>query len=72
MKRLIGIVLIVLSIAMGVLGIQKLQNSGGSVEIAGLELSAQDKSAKTQGFVYLGLGLVLLPVGGSIVRKSNA
>ncbi|GAB5555684.1 MAG: hypothetical protein Sapg2KO_52750 [Saprospiraceae bacterium] len=69
MKRIIGIILIVIGLGLGIKGAQDISNSGGSVEIAGLELSAEDSGAKTQGMVFVGLGIILLVVGGSIVRK---
>jgi hypothetical protein len=69
MKKTIGIILIVLGVVLGVLGAQDISDSGGSVEIAGIELSAQDEGAKTQGMVFVGLGVVLLVVGGSMMRR---
>lgn len=63
MKKIVGIILIIISLGLGYTGVNKVANSGESVEIVGIELSASDNDAKTTGFIYLGLAVVLL-IGG--------
>lgn len=70
MKKTIGIILIVISIGLGYLGITKFMNSGESVEVVGIELSAQDNSKKTTAFIYLGLAVVSFGGGIFLIRSS--
>lgn len=71
MKKGIGAVLIVLSLVLGYLGVTKVSNSGGSVEVIGIELSASDEGKKTEGFIFLGLALASL-IGGVSLLKGKA
>lgn len=71
MKKPIGIVLIILALILGYLGITKVSNSGSSIKIVGIELSATDEGKKTEGFIYLGLALVSFIGGVSIVNKKG-
>jgi len=70
MKKIIGIVLIVLSVYLGYTGITTFSNSGESVEVLGLEISAEDKKEKSTAFIYLGLALVTL-IGGVVLTKGK-
>lgn len=60
MKKVIGTGLIVLALILGYLGFNKVDSSGGSVEIVGVELSAEDTGKKTNGYIYLGLAVASL------------
>lgn len=72
MKSIIGIVLIIVAIVAGYQGIQKLDNSGGKVDILGVEISAQDKGKKEQAYIYIGVGVIALLAGLAMLRsKSN-
>ena len=71
MKKAIGIIMILLSVYLGYTGISKFSNSGESVEIVGIELSAEDSKKKSTSFIYLGLALVSL-VGGVTLLKSKS
>lgn len=51
-------------------GITKLNDSSKSLEVGDLELSAEDSSGKTMGYVYLGLSGLFL-VGGIISLKKS-
>jgi len=63
MKKVIGIVLIVAAVVLGYLGITGLSQSEKSVDLLGLEITAQDSDAKQTAYVELALGVVAL-VGG--------
>lgn len=63
MRTIIGIILIAGAIFLGYLGITGLQKSANSVEILGIEISAEDKGSKQTAYVQLG-GAVLLLIGG--------
>ena len=61
--KIIGIILIAISIWLGYMGIIKISNNNKSVEVLNLEVDVSNKSGKEQGYMYLGAA-VLLFVGG--------
>ncbi|MBK5194988.1 MAG: hypothetical protein JJE08_02990 [Proteiniphilum sp.] len=63
MKKVIGIILIVAALVLGYIGINGLTESSKSVELLGIEITAEDGSAKQNAYIELGLGVVAL-VGG--------
>lgn len=71
MNKVLSIVLIVLSLGVGYIGINKLAASKDSVKFLGMEISATDESAQTEGFVYVGLAIVLFAGGIVALRKSK-
>jgi hypothetical protein len=62
-SSIIGIVLIAAAAILGYMGIQKVQSSSASVKVLGIEIEAEDNSGKEQGYIYLGLAVVLLAGG---------
>ncbi len=62
-KKIIGIALIVGAVLLGYFGIKGLKKSSNSIEILGLELSADDKGGKEIAYVEIGAAVVAL-VGG--------
>jgi len=71
MKQAIGILLIVVSLFLGYTGVNKLSNSGGSVEVVGIELSASDEGAKTTAYVMIGLAVVSFIGGVTLIGKKG-
>ena len=63
MKKVVGIVLIILAVILGYFGVKGIQESGESVEVLGIELSAENKQDKTIAYVEL-VGALLIFVGG--------
>jgi hypothetical protein len=63
MRKIIGIVLIVVALFLGYLGITDLNESSRSVELLGMEITAQDGNTKEKAFMELGLGVVALVAG---------
>ena len=63
MKRPLGIILIVAALVFGFFGINKLDESGGTVNILGVKISAHDEGAKQTGYIFLGLAAVCLVAG---------
>lgn len=62
--KILGVVLILGAIYMAYLGINKVSNNSKEVEIIGIEIDASNESGKEQGFLYIGLAVVLF--GGGI------
>ena len=71
MKSIIGIILIVVALILGYLGVTQIQESANSVEVLGIELSAEDKGGKETGYIQLTLGVVALAGGIYLVSKKN-
>lgn len=69
MKKTIGIVLILASLGLGYLGIDKYQSSGESIDIAGVEISAENQKGRTESYVYLGVALLSLVIGIRILNR---
>ena len=51
MKSIIGIILIVVSLILGYLGVNQIQESASAGVVLGRELSAGDKGGKETGYV---------------------
>ncbi len=69
MNKPMGIILIILGLVLGYVGINKLDNSGGEVNIMGIHIKAQDKGEKETAYIIL-VGAALSLVGGvSLLNK---
>ena len=71
MKAIIGAILIVAALFLGYLGINQIQESANSVEVLGIELSAEDKGGKEAGYIKIALGVVALVGGIYLVSKRD-
>lgn len=71
MKKALGIILIILAIVLGYFGVKGIQESGESVEILGIELSAENKQDKTIAYVELAGALLIFVGGVYLVGKKN-
>jgi len=69
MKKIIGILLIIGAIGLGYQGVQTVDGSGGSVEVVGIEIGAEDTGQKNKGYMYIELAVVLLIGGVTLVSK---
>lgn len=68
--KIIGIILILGSLYLGYLGINKVSDNSAEVEVLGLEINASNESGKEKGFMYIGLAVVLF-AGGVFSLKNN-
>ncbi|AEK23221.1 Hypothetical protein Ccan_11050 [Capnocytophaga canimorsus Cc5] len=71
MKKIIAIVLLVAGIYGGYKGYQIIDGSSKGLEIADLELKAEDKDAKTQGYLFLGLGVIGVVAGAVLLARKQ-
>lgn len=67
--KIIGIILILGSLYLGYLGINKVSNNSAKVEVLGLEIDASNDSGKEKGYMYIGLAVVLFAGGVFSLRK---
>lgn len=61
--KIIGAALIILSLGIGYTGFNKIADNSNSIKLLGVQIDASNESGKEQGYLYLGLA-VLLFVGG--------
>jgi uncharacterized protein YqgC (DUF456 family) len=71
MNKVIAIILIVLALAVGYIGINKIAASSDSVKFLGIEFSSTDESAQTEGVLYVGFAVILLFGGIFVLRKDK-
>lgn len=71
MKSVIGIILIILGVYLGYNGVQILRSSDKSIEIGNLEIGAKDKKKESNGYIWLGGGLIALIAGAVMVSNRN-
>ncbi|MCB9294149.1 MAG: hypothetical protein H6559_13665 [Lewinellaceae bacterium] len=60
MKKLMAILLLIAGIVLIVLAVNTYQEASASLEVLGMELSAQNESGQQKAVLYLVLGLVSL------------
>lgn len=70
-SKLIGIVLIILSIGIGYTGANKISENSAEVNLLGLKIDASNESGKQQGYLYLGIAAVLFIGGIYTLSKSK-
>lgn len=71
MKKIIGILLLVLAGYLAYTGISKFSNSSSSVEVLGLELKAEDKQQKNTSYLFIGFA-VISAIGGIVLIRSES
>ncbi len=67
--KIIGILLMVGGIALGYMGITKIADNSAAIEILDLEIDVSNESGKEQGYIYLGLAVLLFAGGIYSLRK---
>ena len=70
-SKIIGIILIVISLAVGYVGINKIADNTKQINLLGLKIDASNESGKEKGYLYLGLAVILLAGGVYTVNKSK-
>jgi hypothetical protein len=71
MKKIIGILLIVVALGLGYIGANKVADSTKGVNLFGIKIEASDESAKTEGFIYLAIAVVLFAGGVYSLGKAK-
>ncbi|MFA9188057.1 hypothetical protein AAGV33_09570 [Flavobacterium sp. FBOR7N2.3] len=71
LSKIIGIVLIVVSLGIGYLGLNKVQENTSEVNVLGIKIEASDESGKQEGYMYIGFAVLLFVGGLYTVNKSK-
>jgi len=70
-NKILGIILIIVSLTLGYFGINKVSDSSAEVKVLGIEINASNESKKQEGFIYLGLAIVLFAGGITLFTKKG-
>ena len=68
-EKIIGTVLILISLYIGYLGIDKVSNNSKEVKVLGLEIDASNESGKEKGYLFIGIAVVLFAGGLYSINK---
>jgi len=71
-SKIIGILLIIVSLAVGYVGFNKIADNTAEINLLGLKIDASNESGKQQGYLYLGFALILIAGGIYTVNKSKS
>lgn len=69
-SNLIGAVLILASLTLGYIGINKIADNTTQINLLGMKIDASNESGKQQGYLYIGAAILLF-VGGIYTLKSK-
>jgi hypothetical protein len=68
-SKLLGGLLIIISLAIGYIGINKINDNTKEINLLGLHIDASDEAGKQQGYLYLGIAIILFAGGIFTVNK---
>lgn len=71
MKKIMGVLLILVAFALGFMGVTKFQDSGKSIEFLGAELSVENNEKKTNAYVLIGFSVISLIGGIYLVSQKS-
>ena len=70
--KIIGAILLIISLGFGYIGFNKVADNTKEVNLLGLKIDASNESGKQQGFIYLGLAIVLFAGGIYTLNKAKS
>jgi hypothetical protein len=69
--KTLGAVLIILSLLVGYVGINKISDNTKQINLLGLKIDASNESGKQQGYLYVGFAVLLFGGGLFMFSKSK-
>ena len=70
-SKIVGVVLIILSLILGYVGFNKIADNTKQINLLGLKINASNESGKQQGYLYLGLAILIFGGGVYTINKSK-
>ena len=70
MKKIIGVVLVLLAVYLGYMGITTFSESTESIKLLGIEITAQDSDTKSTAFIFIAFSVISL-LGGLFLLKTK-
>lgn len=71
-SKIIGAILIIASLLVGYVGINKIADNTKEINLLGLKIDASNESGKQQGFIYVGFAILLFGGGIYTINKSKS
>ena len=71
-SKIIGAILILLSLGIGYIGFNEVADNSNSFKLLGVQIDASNESGKEQGYLYLGLAVLLFVGGIYTINKSKS
>jgi hypothetical protein len=73
LSKIVGGILIVVSFALGYIAVNRIANSTKTIKFLGLRIDASNESGQVQGYIFLGLAILIFVAGiFAIVKTSKA
>ena len=70
-SKLIGMILIVVSLVIAYFGFNQISDNSAEVKVLGMEVNMSNESGKQQGYLYLGLAVVIFAGGIYTLTRSG-
>jgi hypothetical protein len=70
-RKIIGAILIIISLGLGYLGFKTMSESSNSVKVLGVNIEASNETGKRKGYMYIGLAIVLFAGGIYTINQSK-
>ena len=70
-RKIIGALLIIISLGLGYLGFKTMTESSNSVKVLGVNIEASNETEKRKGYMYIGLAIVLFAGGIYTINQSK-
>lgn len=67
--KIIGAVLIIISLFVGYIGFNKIDDNTKEINLLGLKINASNESGKQQGYLHIGFAILLFAGGIYTVNK---
>ncbi len=71
MNKYLPVALIVIGLALGAYGFMQYGDSGASLSVGDISVSATDEGGRALSYITMGLGVISLLVGGALIAKSK-
>ncbi len=70
-RKIIGAIVIIISLGLGYLGFKTMSESSNSVKVLGVNIEASNETEKRKGYMFIGLAIVLFAGGIYTINKSK-
>lgn len=68
-NKIIGIAFLLISLYIGYHGINKVSSNSAKVAVLGLEINASNDAGKEEGYLYIGIAIILFAGGIFAINK---
>ena len=72
MSKILGVLLIFISLIVGYIGINKIDDNKKEVNLLGLKIDVSNETEKQHGYLYLGLAVMVFAGGIFVINETKA